>query len=445
LSAQHWSRRVETALRDPVSRDWAIVTAGSVARLGVGFVSSILIARALGPADFGIFAILGAVGNIVGAVADFGLTDAAVKRIASTWPDQQDVSRVRAGTFFWLRLIVTSLVVLLGLPIVMLIPSTFLPRSDARGLLLLALVGVASTGLSGTVSGILQATKHFGRLSIVGLTNAVLTAVLAIILIVIGRLNLVSALVVLGIGTSLVSFVVGVRLLPEVRFLDLPDWPTLRAESGALVTLGRWLGISNVFAMVTAQLDVILLGRWSAPSVVGTYALALNLASKVDVVNGSLYTVLLSTASALEGAGAVSRYVRRGLIRSALISLALLALIPLIRPIVELVYGPAYLPAVPLFQLLLGVVIFDSFTLPIVLLTYHYNRPRLLAGADGLRAASLTATATVLIPRIGPVGAVAAKLVAKLTGAALTAILLARQRHGDNGTSPQAPLFQRRG
>jgi O-antigen/teichoic acid export membrane protein len=435
LTRQRLTRRVEAALRDPVSRDWAIVTAGSLARLAVGFVSSILIARALGPADFGIFAVLAAVGNIAGAVADLGLTDAAVKRIASTWPDERDVARVRAGTFFWLRLAVTLLVVLIGLSIAMLIPDTFLPRSGTRGLLLLALLGVAATGLSGTVAALLQATKQFGRLSIVGLTNAVLTAVLAATLIVIGQLNLVSALVVLGIGTSLVSFIVGVRLLPTVRFLDLPDRPTLRAEGGELIRLGRWLGISNVFAMVTAQLDVLLLGRWSAPSAVGLYALALNLATKVDVVNGSLYTVLLPTASSLVGAGAVSRYVRRGLLRSALISLAIMALIPLIGPIVGFFYGSAYLPAVPLFQLLLGVVIFDVFTMPVVLLTYHYNRPRLLAGADVLRAGTLAATASVLIPRFGPVGAIAAKLGAKIAGAALTAILLALRR--DSGPTPQ--------
>jgi O-antigen/teichoic acid export membrane protein len=180
--------------------------------------------------------------------------------------------------------------------------------------------------------------------------------------------------------------------------------------------------------MLTAQLDVLLLSHWSPPASVGVYALALNLATKVDVVNASLYTVLLPTASSLVGSGAVGRYLRRGLLRSALIGLALLALLPLSRPLVGVFYGPAYLPAVHVFQLLLGVVIFDVFALPLILLTYHYERPCLLAGADALRAGTLAAAGALLIPGAGPVGAIAAKLLARLAGAALTAALLAPPR-----------------
>ena len=70
---------------DPVSRGWIVVFSGSTLRLALGFVASVLIARSLGPAAFGIFAMLGAVGNITGVAADFGLTDTAIKRIAAAW------------------------------------------------------------------------------------------------------------------------------------------------------------------------------------------------------------------------------------------------------------------------------------------------------------------------------------------------------------------------
>lgn len=427
-------------LLDPVSRDWATVATGNLARLGLGFVSSVLIARALGPTDFGIFAVLGAVGNITGAIADLGLTDAAVKRIAGLWPDDRGLARAGAGAFVGLRLGVTVLVVSIGCLIAVVIPQTLLPREGMRGLLVFALLGVAATALSGTVAALLQARKQFGRLAIVGLTNAGLTAVLAVALALTGHLNLVTAIVVLGIGTSLVSFVVGVRLLPVAGFLALPDWPTLRSEGRELLRFGRWLGVSNAFAMLTAQLDVLLLSHWSSPASVGAYALALNLATKVDIVNSSLYTVLLPTASSLAGDGAVRRYVRRGLLRSAVIGLGLLPLIWLVGPFVTLFYGPAYLPAIPLFQQLLGVVIFDVFATPLILLAYHYNRPRLLAGADTLRAGALAFAGIALVPRFGPSGAIAAKLVAKLVGAALTIALLARRRP----THPSAAAPARR-
>ncbi|HEX5416394.1 MAG TPA: oligosaccharide flippase family protein [Chloroflexota bacterium] len=420
-------RRVGTVRLDPVSRQWATVAGGNLARLGLGFLASVLIARALGPADFGIFAVLAAISNIVGAVADFGLTDAAVKRIASALADDPDTARLRAGAFVWLRLGTTVVIVLTGCLIALLLPASRLPRADLRNLLLLALLGVAATALSGIVAALLQASQHFGRLTIVGFSNAGLTALFAAILFLVGQLNLLSALVVLGIGTSLISCAVGARLLPNHGFPAPPKRAAFRDEARELFRFGRWLGVSNAFAMLTAQLDVLLLGHWVPPASVGVYALALNLATKVDIVNSSLYTVLLPTVSSLAGPGAVRRYIRRGVLRSALIAVALLPLLVLVGPFVTVFYGSAYQGAIPLFQKLLGVVILDVVATPLILLAYHYNRPRLLAGADALRAGTLALTGVALIPSLGPNGAVAGKFVARLVGASVTVGLLARQ------------------
>jgi hypothetical protein len=58
-------------------------------------------------------------------------------------------------------------------------------------------------------------------------------------------------------------------------------------------------------------------------------------------------------------------------------------------------------------------VIFDVFSLPVILLAFPLNRPRLLAAADALRAGVLVVVALLLVPVVGPGGAVAAKIVAK--------------------------------
>ena len=430
-------RRLRRAQSDSIGGNWATVAGGNLVRLSLGFVSSVLIARTLGATDFGVFAILGAVGNIVGSVADFGLNDAAVKRIASLWPSDCQAARARAAVFVSLRLGVTALVVLFGGLATVLVPSVLGQRADGGDLLRLALLGVGATAISGTVTALLQATKQFRNLTIVGLTNAGLTAVLAVALVAIGRLNLVTALVVLGMGTSLAAAVVGVRLLPVAIRPGLPDWTALRAEGRELFRFARWLSVSNLFAMTAAQLDLLLLSHWYAPSAVGSYALALNLATKVDLVNSSMYTVLLPAASSLTDPGAVGRYVRRCLGRSGLISLAVLPLLVLIGPIVAIFYGAEFRSATTLFRWLMVGVIFDIFAIPLILLTYHFNRLRLLAAADILRVGVLATSGVVLIPPLGPGGAVAAKLAGKLVGTAVVLIRLARP--GRLGPSDAAP------
>src|SRR5438874_12652542 len=89
---------------DPITRGWAVVTSAGVVRLGLGFVASLAIARALGPANFGIYAVLAATVGVVGSLAEGGLTEAAVLRISAVWPHQGDAPEVRARAFFWLRL-----------------------------------------------------------------------------------------------------------------------------------------------------------------------------------------------------------------------------------------------------------------------------------------------------------------------------------------------------
>src|SRR5580765_2533772 len=81
---------------DPITRGWAVVTSAGVVRLGLGFVASLAIARALGPSDFGVYAVLAATVGIVGTLAEGGLTEAAVLRISSVWPSNSALAEERS-------------------------------------------------------------------------------------------------------------------------------------------------------------------------------------------------------------------------------------------------------------------------------------------------------------------------------------------------------------
>lgn len=427
-------RRLGTAL-DPVTRGWGVVVAGSAARLGLGFIASVLIARALGPADFGRFAALGAIATVVGAVADCGLTDAAVRQLARERVERPDTALESARAFVWLRLGAAVLVTTLAGLLALLLPSAILPVPARGPLLPLALLGVVATALGGAVSAILQALGQFGRLTLIPLSNAALTALLAVALFLTHRLTLVSALAVLGIGTSLAALALGYRLLPRDWHLVPPAVAALRAQGGTLFRFGRWVWLASSLALLAAQLDLLLLNHWRGAAVAGSYALALNIAAKADIVNSSLYTVLLPAAAALDGPAALRRYLRRGFLRSAAIGLALLPAIPLADPFITAFYGAAYRPAIPLCQLLLGVVIVDSFATPLHLLPYHYNRPRLLAGSDALRVAVLLALGTWRIPAAGAIGgdigAVIARFGAKVAGMGVVIAGLRRVMHDE--------------
>jgi O-antigen/teichoic acid export membrane protein len=397
--------------RDPLTRGWAIVTSAGLVRLGLGFVSSLVVARALGPANFGTYAVLAATVGLIGGLGEGGLTEAAVLRLAA---DHQAAPR-RARAFFWLRVGLASVVVALGCAVAGPVANQVLHVDD--DLLRWALLGIVATAASGAVSAMLQALGAFGRMSWLSLVNAGLTAVLAVGLAAFGWLDLRAALIVLGIGTSLATFGVGWALLPRTWSLALPPARRLRHEAGVLLRTGRWLWLASLFALLTANAEVLLLNRFADLAVVGQYALALSLATKADVVNHSLYTVLLPGAARLRGRAARRTYVRQGLQRGGVLALGLLAITPLAEPFVTLFYGADYAPAARYLQLLLGVMAFDVLLTPVLLLPLGLGRPRWLAVADALRAGTLIGVGLLAIPTFGGYGAVAARFAARLAGA----------------------------
>lgn len=414
-----WFARVSGRL-DPVSRDWAIVMGGNVGRMALSFVASVLVARALGPANFGVYAVLGATMAIVGVVADMGLTVTEVKRVATVWPDQPDIAHLRGRVASWLRtgaaLLFFVLAALFAVPIAnQILGLSAVPNGPF--LFILAMAGMVAVALSGTVNTILQATNHFGRLSSVSLVNAGLTTILAIVLFAVGRLDLVTALLILGIGTALVSFFVGYRLLPGRWSLwRLPALKDLRQEGAALFRFSRWLWMASLFTVVIMQIDVIMVGRLTTAAAAGMYGLALNLARKADIVNQSLYTSLLPAASSLNDRESVGKYLRQSMVRSGLIALGLLALMPLVGPIIRIFYGLEYAAAAGLLQLLLVVVIIDALATPVILLVFPLERPKLYAASTALQAIILLLLAAWLIPMMGTPGAAVAKIVARITG-----------------------------
>jgi O-antigen/teichoic acid export membrane protein len=383
----------------------------------LGFVASLLIARALGPADFGIFSVLAATVAIVGAVVDGGLSEAAVLRLA-----QAPALAVRRGNaFFWLRLGLAALgVLVLGL---LAEPIAQQLLGVPAGLLRWALLGVVASASSGAISTMLQASGKFGRMSALTLSNTGLTAVLALGLTAAGQLNLLTALVVLGVATSLATLAVGVKLLPHGWDIRRPR--EIKQEATELQRLGKWLWLAAVLAMLATNLDLLVLNHWSTPAVVGAYALALNLASKVNVVNHSLYTVLLPSVAQVTDA---RRYLRQGVLRTAPVAVGLILAIVLAEPFVVIAYGQAFEQAVPLLRALLALSILDVLLTPVLLLPLAHGRARLLAGADALRAGTLGGLALALVPSTGTWGAVIARAGARLAGAILVIAILTRSR-----------------
>lgn len=418
---------------DATTRGWLTILAGDVGRMALGLVSSVIIARGLGPAHYGYYAVLAATTGIAGAVADVGLSGAAVKRVAAVRREDAALARKRGSSFFWIRVAAAGGVALAGWLLAGLLrPELGLPASagswSATLLLALAFVGVLASALSGAVQTLLQATERFFAISLLLVCNTGLTVMLALGLAWGNRIDLFTVLLVLGIFPALATFALSLWFFPWWRWLRPPSLSFLSGEGRRLFAFGRWLWLGNGLAALTMQLDLVLLNRLGPAATVGVYGLAANLMAKVDVLNRSLYAVLLPAASALRGGEEIRRYIWKSLLRASLVCLLLIPAAVLVHPFVLLLYGADYLPAVGFFRMLLLVVAVDIFAMPLLLLVFPLNRPQYLALVEAVRAGVLFLAASWLIPVYGAAGAAVSRLASRIAGLVVIGAFLGGRR-----------------
>ena len=379
-----------------INARWAMVTAGAVVRLGLAFFISVVVVRALGPTDYGVFVTLGALAAIAGGLADFGLSDSAVPRLVVG-----DEARPTARSFFWLRVVISVIVACIGAAILVGIgwPTTPLP-------VILTALGLIATATAGAVATMLQATNRFGVFAVLPVVNSAVTLVAALALVATGNLNLATVLIWLGIVPSVLAavpafFALPIAFRPGAPFITGPrQW----------IASSAWIGAANNLAVVSVSLDVIVLGAMLGPVAAGLYGLALSLAGKADVLSGSLYSVLLPAAARREGIGGRAHLVRGGIAMVLVLGGALVA-----GPFIGAVYGPDYAGAAILVVWLLAAVALDIVAAPLQPLAITQGRTRLLTAGEGLCCAVAIGSLFLLIPVLGLVGAAVARILGRVT------------------------------
>jgi len=394
--------------RDPVGRGWTIILAGNVLRLGLGLVTSIVVARSLGPSDFGVYALLTGLLAIAGPFVDVGLTNGAIRRL-STLERDRSLPRV-AASFLWSRVLAAA-----GLGVVLVAgaaPLVGRALGPAAGLMGLVLLGLVAGALNGAIGTILHARRRFVAASLLTVFTAALAALLAVGLAAGDVLDVATAITGLAVVPALLAAAAGRVFLPADWSWRPPPWSVLRRDVAPAVPFGVWLWLGNLLTTAAGQVDLFLVKAWQETAVVGTYGLAVGAAARAAVLHHSLYTVLAPTAAARGPGAPLASYLPTAFRRVVPVGGLVAVSIPLVPTLVGWLYGDAYLAAARPLQIILLSVIIDLVVTPIVVLVYPLDAPRRLTLANGLQLVTVLVVGVLLIPAMGATGAAWARVAA---------------------------------
>ncbi len=265
---------------------------GGLARLcsqGASFLlrvgSLMILARLLGPKDFGLVGMVTAFSEILTWFRDFGLSSAAVQRPIIT--DQQ------VSTLFWINMSFGALLTLVMVAMAPAIAAFYHEPELFRVTVVLAL-GFLFNAAGVQHSALLQRQMRFTSLAIIGVVSFSVSAAIGI-----GGAKA-------GYGYwALVAMSVTSPLIATIGFWLATGWvprmPRRRAGIRSMIHFGGTLTLNGLVAYIAYNADKVMIGRLWGADAIGIYGRAYQLVNiPTATINSAVGEVAFSALSRLQ-------------------------------------------------------------------------------------------------------------------------------------------------
>lgn len=396
-------------------RSFALNLLGAINTYLLGFVSSILLARFLGPSDRGLLGVELAVVNFAYAFTGLGLPYSV---------EYHAGRRERSGA-----LLGNMLVYGLGLAIV-LVPTCWVLQGwlaslfgKGHGGTTWLIVGglIPLTFLQWTSVNQLSGSLRFGWFNAIFAANRALYLLFVVVLVLATPARVSAGLLATGLAAAVAAAAGYAILLREDRLAF--DVPLLRRMLG----YGSRLWWGSLFQILNFRLDVIILQFFRPLSDVGYYVVAQAVAELVNGLAIAFHQSVLPLVSSHDDETGRQRTTTSALRHQLILSAAAAIAIAAIGPAVVLLgFGHAYRAALqPMLILLPGILLLNLGTVVRASLAGR-GRPGISSTLAGISLVVTVALDLTLIPRFGVTGAALASVVAYSTYGILSIIVLGR-------------------
>jgi O-antigen/teichoic acid export membrane protein len=355
-------------LARPGVRSYGVIVFFSAATSAMSFLTSVVVARDLGPAVFGRFAVFYSIFQMTWTATNFG--DQSYVRFASTLPEDEQRAYLRATVVVELSAVL--LLAALAYPLAGLLAGSVFHDPHYHRAVAMGLAVGACMNLLTLVGATYQARQRYLRYALVATVfyGTMLASVGAVALF--SHLTLGRLFTIYGVVAAAMFFLSLGRLAYLARPLRI-EWSVLRP----LLSFGRFLIGANVAYVLYQRMDVIFVARYAPPAGVGQYGVALRVAVLASLFTGSLAPFLLPQAARTKGS---SERLRAYLRRAAALSGGLLVIIAVLWLNVPLVtrvlFGSAYSASAVLCRILLLATASIAIYTPLSQLFLVEDRPR---------------------------------------------------------------------
>ncbi|MGB7767970.1 MAG: lipopolysaccharide biosynthesis protein [Verrucomicrobiia bacterium] len=301
--------------------------------------TTMVLARLLTPADFGLQGMVLAITGVVSLFSDIGLSTATIQR--------ESITHQQTSTLFWINV---ALGVLLAMLVALLAPALVAFYHEPR--LLWMAFGSAATFLIGGL-GVQHMALLLRQMRFVALAKVQISS-----LVVGSAVGIVMAAFGCGYWALIGSMVAAPIVTVLGMWLAVPWMPGMPRRGYGLrsaLHFGGTLTLNNLVVYIGYNTEKILLGRFWGAAALGLYGRAYSLINlPTTQLHSSIYTVAFPAFSRIQGD---SRRLRNSFLKvyTAVVSLSIpitICCILFAGEMIQIALGPKWGGAVPIFRLL---------------------------------------------------------------------------------------------
>jgi O-antigen/teichoic acid export membrane protein len=401
-------------------------------------------ARGLGPARLGDYALVMSVAGLTTSLSDLGIGQTAIRfasQAAATGQTDQQFAVLRWA--FRLRI---ALVCLITFVFFLLAPVLAIHVWHIRTLTPLLRLGLLA-GVFGALSAVpivyFQSIKRFGMNAAIS-TCQVLLGFAGIVTIAILNRWSVALVLTVSIAAAAMGSLAFLALVPRralvtgslrsapraARWRDFWRSPAAAGTSNGELTAGRFAKfhlMSSVIVMVIQRMDIWLLGIFVTRSEIGVYNAAGRFTLPLVMLLGATTAALWPRASAVTATAELRAMLIKTTRLSAVVALVALIYAVTVPALAPTFFGVSYAGSIILGQLLSLRYVLAILASPVGVIGYSLGLVRLYWLINLAQLGIVVAINLFLLPRIGAVGAALAYVVHEVVGLSVVATIVWRR------------------
>jgi len=334
-----------------ITKNSTITFLSQILIFALGFVASIILARALGPTGRGIYALIVLIPALMLKLGSLGIEAANVYFTGNKRYEIKDiVSNSLLGS-----ILLSSILILLFFGVFHLdIFQNYLASNQINPFYLcLVVLTVPLSLLSGFLISIFLGAEKITVYNKINIFNSTFKLILLTVFLVILKQGVLGAVLsyVLGIIVCALVVIILITKFTKITF----SFNRRLLKDSTKYGLKTYFG--NLTQFLNYRLDMILVAAFLTPASVGFYSIAVGIAERLWMLPGAIATVLFPKISSLKDKEANNLTPRIARHTFLIIFVFALILALIARPVIKILFGSVFLPSVmPLMILLPGII-----------------------------------------------------------------------------------------